>query len=82
MNQGLFGHPYVQRNWELQFLGDENAKQLEQYLYNENFNQWIPRALIETVYQDFKVADTVASSHAVSMLLTLSLWHQHSKSSV
>jgi hypothetical protein len=82
MNQGLFGHPYVQRNWELQFLGDENAKQLEQYLYNENFNQWIPRALIETVYQDFKVADAVASSHAVSMLLTLSLWHQHSKSSV
>ena len=72
----LIGRPYIQRNWELQFLGDANAKQLERYLFDTDFNQWIPQALIKEVYDDFKHDNAVASSHAISMLLTLSLWHQ------
>ncbi len=76
VKQGLLGKPYIQRNWELQFLGDDNAKQLEGYLFDAHFNQWVPQTLIKVVYQDFKHGDAVASSHAISMLLTLSLWHQ------
>lgn len=75
VKQDFSGRPYVQRNWELQFLGSDNAKQLEQYLFNKSFNKWVPKGLIEDFYKDFKQSDAVAYSHAISMLLTLSVWH-------
>ncbi|WP_400077994.1 asparagine synthase-related protein [Winogradskyella sp. R77965] len=74
--RGIFGKPYIQRNWELQFVGGENAKYVEQYLFSTDFNNWIPKALVKSTYNNFINGDAVASSHAVSMLLTLSLWHQ------
>ncbi|MEM5564584.1 asparagine synthase-related protein [Psychroserpens sp. AS72] len=76
VGQGLIGKPYIQRNWELQFVGNENVKQLESHLFEDKFNHWIPQTIIKEVYQDFNHGDAVASSHAVSVLLTLSLWHQ------
>ena len=76
VKQDLLGNPYIQRNWELQFVGEDNAKQLERYLFDPHFNQWIPNDFIKGFYEDFKHGDAIASSHAVSMLLTLSLWHQ------
>ncbi|WP_191859182.1 asparagine synthase-related protein [Hanstruepera ponticola] len=75
--QGLLGRPYVQRNWELQFEGKVNKKELEHYLFDADFNSWIPKTLIAEVYSNFKTIDRVGYSHAVSMLLTLSLWHKH-----
>ena len=72
----LLGKPYIQRNWELQFLGDENEKQLKEYLFDTEFNNWIPAKLITDCYHDFKHRDAVASSHAISMLLTLSAWYK------
>jgi thiol:disulfide interchange protein len=72
----FFGKPYIQRNWELQFVADDNAKQLERFLFDSNFNQWISKTLIKVTYDDFKNGNSIASSHAISMLLTLSLWHQ------
>jgi hypothetical protein len=76
IQQRLLGHPYIQRNWELQFLGADNAKKLEGYLFDDNFNKWIPEGLIRDFYQDFNHVDPVQGSHAISMLLTLSLWNQ------
>lgn len=76
MVKSKIGSPYIQRNWELQFLGDDNAKQLEKHLFDNNFNKFIPQEYIKETYEDFKQNDAVQGSHAISMLLTLSLWHQ------
>lgn len=74
--QSLLGKPYIQRNWELQFIGTDNAKHLEQYLFASSFNKWIPKSVVQGIYQKFQTKDPVHYAHAVSMLLTLSLWHK------
>ena len=68
--------PIVQRNWELQFVGENNAKQLERFLFDDDFNLWIPKSIVETCYHHFKKTDPVYYAHAVSMLLTLSVWYK------
>lgn len=66
---------YVQRNWELQFLGDENENHLQHYLFhNEKMNAIIPKKLTADFYQKFQNDNAVYYSHSVSMLLTLSLF--------
>ncbi|MES2812682.1 MAG: asparagine synthetase B family protein [Bacteroidota bacterium] len=66
---------YIQRNWELQFLGEENEKQLKKWLFeNEKMNAVLPKELSLDFYDKFKNEDSVYYSHAVSMLLTLSLF--------
>lgn len=66
---------YVQRNWELQFLGESNERQLKQWLYeNPNFNTLVSKDIINEFYDIFLNKDAVHYSHAVSMLLTLSLF--------
>ena len=72
----IFGKPYIQRNWELQFEGAENAKKLERYLFDSDFNTWIPKHIVEDVYKNFLNSDRINYSHAVSMLLTLSVWNK------
>lgn len=65
----------IQRNWELQFLGQSNDKQLHQHLLeNEGFTRVVSRELIEKFYSAFKSGDQVTYSHPVSMLLTLSVF--------
>ncbi len=73
---GVFGSPYIQRNFELQFLGAENDAQLKAYLFREAYFDFIPEALVKATYNKFKDDDYVKYSHAVSMLLTLSVWHK------
>ena len=69
------GNPYIQRNWELQFLGDDNDKLLQQYLFdNPNFRVIIPESLVKTVYNKFKTEDAITYSHPLSQLLTLALF--------
>jgi hypothetical protein len=68
--------PHVQRNWELQFLGDENEKHLESFLLDTEFNKFMPKLIVEEYYRKFKNKDQVYYSHPVSMLLTLSLWYK------
>lgn len=73
-------HPqkHIQRNWELQFLGTENEKQLKERLFeNEKMNAVLPTRLTNNFYQKFKTEDAVYYSHPVSMLLTLSLFFKH-----
>lgn len=68
------GKKYIQRNWELQFLGEENDKNLRSYLYNQDFINFVGKETVDRIYNNFKEKDPVFYSHAVSMLLTLSVW--------
>jgi hypothetical protein len=66
-------NPIIQRNWELQFVGEANANRLQHYLFeNTFFRNWVSPEVVETFYAYFK-REPVRFSHAVSMLLTLSL---------
>ena len=72
----LVGKKYIQRNWELQFFGDRNEESLKGYLFNNSFNEFIPRSLINEFYKKFKEEDGVQFSHPISTLLTLSVWNK------
>lgn len=69
-----FGKKYIQRNWELQFLGKDNEEKLKAYLFDQSFNEFIPKDVVSTFYDKFKNDDPVFYSHPLSMLLTLSAW--------
>lgn len=71
----LLGKKYIQRNWELQFLGKENDANLRSYLYQPEFLDFVGKDVVDTLYQKFKKENPVFYSHAVSMLLTLSVWN-------
>jgi hypothetical protein len=71
--QTLFGKPYIQRNWELQFLGKENKKHLKKYLYSNTLEKLIPPEITQEFYRKFETEDSVKYAHPVSMLLTLAL---------
>lgn len=78
LKRSLSNRKYIQRNWELQFLGNDNARHLENRLLEESrLLTLIPKDLIESFYQKFKEEDAVTYSHPVSMLLTLSLFSKH-----
>ncbi len=67
--------PLVQRNWELQFLGKENERNLKQFLFGiPELFELVPRQIVEDYYRRFKKIDPVKYSHPVSMLLTLAVW--------
>lgn len=66
---------YVQRNWELQFIGSSNDQQLRNWLFdNKLFNEFISPAIVDSFYNKFKNENAVTYSHPVSILLTLSLF--------
>jgi hypothetical protein len=66
--------PLIQRNWELQFLGKENDEKLRHWLFeNPRLFDLVPKDIVEKYYHQFKAEDSVYWSHAVSMLLTLSV---------
>jgi hypothetical protein len=69
--KAILGKIHVQRNWELQFVGTENEKQLKSYLFNNEFYKFIPKNITTHYYNLFVKDDAVTYSHPVSMLLTL-----------
>ena len=73
--QEKMGKKFIQRNWELQFLGADNEKQLESYLFDEDFNSFIDKDLVKDFYSKFQTQDPVFYSHPVSLLLTLSVFN-------
>lgn len=75
--KAMIGKPYIQRNFELQFLNASNDAQLKNHIFNKSFSDFIPKDIVTEFYNKFKDADTVYYSHSVSMLLTFSLWHKH-----
>ena len=76
LNEKIFKNtPKVQRNWELQFLGAENSKNLKYWLFEKKIlNNIISPKLIHTFYEKFQTENQIIFSHPVSMLLTLSVW--------
>ena len=72
--ESLLGKKFVQRNWELQFLGKENRQKLASYILSDDFNKEVDRELVKKIMNLFYENDSVYYSHAVSMLLTLSVY--------
>lgn len=62
----------VERNWELQFQGEENDRLLREHLAGDTAAESIlPRDLISDVFRKFKTGESLEYSHSVSMLLTI-----------
>ncbi|MFK7782443.1 asparagine synthase-related protein [Psychroserpens sp.] len=72
----MMGKPYIQRNWELQFLGKKNDATLKSYLFSESFNAFIPKEVTSFVYNQFQNDNAIIYAHPLSMLLTLALFNQ------
>jgi hypothetical protein len=67
--------PYIQRNWELQFLGESNDQALKNWLFETpSFDTLVEKEVRERFYNLFKKEDAVFYSHPASMLLTLALF--------
>ena len=69
----ILGKPYIQRNWELQFVGSENDAHLQSYLFEGNLQPLVSKQTTNYFYNSFRNGDAVNYSHPVSILLTLSL---------
>lgn len=75
LSHKLTNKRFIQRNWELQFLGKDNDLLLQEYLFHNNsFKKIIPQGLVQELYKNFKEKDAVWHSHPISMLLTMSLF--------
>lgn len=70
------GNPYVQRNWELQFLGEKNRKKLEHFIAKDNL---VPAEISEYFFRKFTSPNYLDFAHPMSILLTLSVWSQHQR---
>lgn len=73
----LVGKPFIQRNYELQFLGPKNDQYLRSRIFSKALSDIVPNSIISDIYEKFKTKDEVYYSHSMSMLLTLTLWNQH-----
>jgi asparagine synthetase B (glutamine-hydrolysing) len=74
--KSVIGKPYVQRNWELQFLGKINEIPLRLHLFDSDLNKLISEDIISNYYTAFKTKDPLQSAHAINMLLVLSKFNQ------
>ena len=65
----------IQRNWELQFLGEENDRHLKRWIFETpELNELVPERIVQDYYYRFIKVDPLKYSHSVSMLLTLAVW--------
>lgn len=71
------GKKYTQRNWELQFTGEENEKQLKKYILHNQLDTWIPKTLLESYFNAFTKENYLENAHAMNMLLVLSKFNEH-----
>ncbi len=82
VTQALLSGPLVQRNWEIQFLGESNEAQLKSFLFDDlSVENWIPQSVVTHFFKKFKEEDALHNSHPVSMLLTLRLFDKMFESS-
>ncbi len=72
----LMGKKYVQRNWELQFVGKKNEDELRNQLFNTQLENLISKDLIKEYYKLFLNNNKVQYAHAINMLLVLSKFNQ------
>ncbi|MFY7741084.1 MAG: asparagine synthase-related protein [Flavobacterium sp.] len=65
----------VSNNYENQFLGNENEKELKKWLFeNQKFKVFVDPSIVEELYKGFKNENHLSYSHVISTLLTLSLF--------
>lgn len=68
----FFGKKFVTRNWELQFLGNENDSNLRMHLFEKKFlEEIVPPDITKEFYKKFTEQNPVRYSHSLSMLLTI-----------
>lgn len=77
MLNDIVGKKYIQRNWELQFLGEKNNSELNNYLSGSNISDIIDKEVVENTMQRFLNGNQKHTSHALSMLLTLAVFSNH-----
>lgn len=70
------GKRYIQRNWELQFTGEENERQLKKYILKNQLETWIPKSLLESYYDAFTRINHLENAHAMNILLVLSKFNE------
>ena len=75
----MMGNNFIQRNWELQLVGEENNENLIKYLFSKDLTNIINSEVVEKYYNLFTNTNKVYYSHSVSMLLTLSVFFKGSK---
>ena len=74
----IFNKRLILRNWEIQFLGEDNDSQLQNWIFeNDRFKQLVPQEIVKRYYDKFQHVDEVHYSHPLSMLLTLSLFSKN-----
>lgn len=72
--RNAIGRETVTSNWQLQFLGTENDRNLQAWLFNNStFSSLIPKKITRHYYDRFR-AEGKEYHHPVNMLLTLSLF--------
>jgi len=74
LNRIISTQKYVQRNWELQFLGEENKNQFKNRIFEKSSGNLLPAKVVRQFWEAFWQKDQVYYSHPLSMLLTLSLF--------
>ena len=71
----MFGKKLIQRNWELQFSGNNNRKHVHKYLVDQRpSNHFISLNFIKYSINEFYKNPTPATAHIIGILLTLSLF--------
>lgn len=73
------GKTYSQRNWELQFLGEDNEKQLKEYILHNQLDTWIPSTLLEGYFNAFTKENHLENAHTMNMLLVLSKFNEENQ---
>jgi len=66
----------ILRNWELQFLGENNDEKIKDWFFNKNLmNDLIPNKIYKNYYEKFK-NKPLDYAHSLSMLLTSILFNK------
>jgi len=72
----VLGKKYIQRNWELQFVGMNNEEALKSRVFDAQFLEFVGGDTVQTIFKKFKTEESVLYAHPLSMLLTLSVWYK------
>lgn len=70
VSQRILGRKQILRNWEIQFLGAQNEKELRGHLNSSALTTLVGNQIVEKYLAKFYSEDAVKYSHSVSTLLT------------
>jgi hypothetical protein len=78
IKENLTQKSITRRNWEIQFKGADNERNLKEHIFENKFNsEFIPGHIVKMFYEKFMYDDSVYYSHSISMLLTLSMFYKN-----